>query len=73
MFDREAVELGQHRIERPADAPVAADQVGVVVAEHRAVAVDVPLRRQVKEHRSAAEKRLEIPSVRMGIEAPQHR
>ena len=60
MIARQLLEVGDHFVERRADATVAADQIGIVVAEDGAVAVDRAAPGQIEEHRAAAEERLEV-------------
>ena len=69
----EAIELGDHLVYRVADAPIAADQIGVVVAEHGAVAVQRAAAQQVEEYGAAADERLEVAAAEVRIKTPQHR
>jgi hypothetical protein len=69
----EPLERRGHFVERAPHAPVAGDEIGVVVAQYRAVAVQVSVRNQVEEDGAAADEGFEVASHRVGIEAAQHR
>ena len=67
------IELGDHLLQRIANAKVTANQIRVVVADGDTVPVEGAAAEQIEEHRAAADERLEVASELWGIKAPQHR
>jgi hypothetical protein len=66
------LEMRNDRVAGISDAPIAADQIRIVVAQRHA-ARRAAVATQIEEDRGAADERLEVAAVRGRIEAAQDR